>query len=130
MSDSDEKTQRPSWNFLNTRERRDSRREPIANIPVEIRLSAGSDDPDWAGSAVDINSTGIALVLPPDLHAGTHVYLSFDVGGESYSRLPGLIVRQERVGVGAVEFYELSTDDKTRLLSFLQHRSAPPKADD
>jgi len=37
------------------------------------------------------------------------------------------VVRQERVGVGAVEFHDWPVDDRMRLLTFLQDRSVPPE---
>lgn len=123
----DDRTQRPTWSFLNTRERRDSRRQPVSQIEVEIRLERDSSTPDWGGSAIDLNSTGMALVLPPELEMGTLVYLTFDLGSSSFDRLPGTIVRQDRVGVGAVQFQDWGVDDKMRLLTFLQEGSTPPE---
>ena len=106
--------------FLKTLERRLSRREPIAKISVKIRRSPDSMSPDWAGNAVDINESGMALVLPPELATGTPVFLSFKLGEAEFSRLPAEIVRQENVGIGAVRFVDWSDSDQLELVSYLQ----------
>ncbi len=122
----DDKTRRPIWSFLDAGERRESRRALIAKLEVEVRLEQSAEDPDWSGTAVDINASGLALVLPPELAPGTRVYLTFQLGGSKFSRLPGLVVRQDRVGVGAVEFEHWETKDQMRLRTFLEEQSAPP----
>ena len=122
MSDSDfpSGSKRKSWSFLKTRERRMSRREPIAKIYVTIRKSPDSATPDWAGTAVDVNSSGMALVLPPDLEAGTRVSLTFKLGEAEFSRVPAEIVRQDNVGVGAVRFVDWTHADELALITYLQ----------
>ena len=112
--------------FLSTPERRDSRREPIATVYVAIRESPDDEDPRWAGSAVDLNATGMALVLPPELPSNSRVYLSFRLGSDEYSRVPGTVVRHDVVGVGAVHFVDWSEEDKLALITYLQQAGSPP----
>ena len=124
--ESDNKSRRPTWSFLNAGERRESRRTLIAKLEVEVRLEHSAEDPDWSGTAVDINASGLALVLPPELAPGTRVYLTFQLGSSKFSRLPGLVVRQDRVGVGAVTFEDWETKHQMRLRTFLEEQLAPP----
>ena len=128
MSESDfpNGSRRKGWSFLKTDERRTSRREPIAKIYVRIRRSPDSESPDWAGTAVDVNSTGMALVLPPDLATGTRVFLTFELGEVAFSRVPGEIVRQDTVGIGAVRFADWSESDRLKLASYLQESTRGP----
>ncbi len=128
--ESDDKTRRPSYGFLSAGDRRESRRTSITKLEVEVRLEHSSEDPDWSGTAVDINASGLALVLPPELAPGTRVFLSFQLGSSKFSRLPGLVVRQDRVGVGAVTFDDWETKYKLRLHTFLEEQSAPPTQSD
>ncbi len=118
-------SKRKGWSFLKTRERRMSRREPIAKIYVEIRRSADSEIPDWAGTAVDVNSNGMALVLPPDMATGTRVSLSFALGEVEFSCVPAEVVRQDVVGVGAVRFVDWSDADQLELLAYLETTDGP-----
>jgi hypothetical protein len=99
----------------------------VAKLEVEIRLDPSAENPDWSGTAVDVNASGLALVLPPELAPGTRVFLTFQLGSSKFSRLPGLVVRQDRVGVGAVEFKDWETADMMRLRTFLQEQSSPPQ---
>ena len=124
--ESDDKTRRPTYSFLNAGERRESRRTLIAELEVEVRLEPSAEDPDWSGTAVDVNVSGLALVLPPELPPGTRVFLTFQLGSSKFHRLPGLVVRQDRVGVGAVTFEDWETKDKMRLRTFLEEQFAPP----
>lgn len=112
--------------FLATPERRRSRREPIATVHVEIRSSPDEEDPQWAGSAVDLNASGMALVLPPELESGARVFLTFQLGKVTFSRVHGDVVRQDAVGVGAVRFVDWNDEDKLALISYLQEAGAPP----
>ncbi len=125
-SDFPSESQRKGWSFLKTPERRLSRREPIARIYVKIRRSPDSEKPDWAGTAVDVNGSGMALVLPPDLATGTRVFLSFELGDVEFSRVPGEIVRQDVVGVGAVRFVDWSDSDQLELVSYLRKSTRGP----
>ena len=112
-------SKRPEAVLPETLERRLSRREPLA-ILVMIRRSADSESPDWAGNAADINDSGMALVLPPELATGTVVFLSFKLGDNEFSGVPAEIVRQESVGIGAVHFVDWSDADRLELVSYLQ----------
>ena len=128
MSESDfpNESPRKGWSFLKTRERRRSRREPIAKIYVRIHRSPDSQRPDWAGTAVDVNSSGMALVLPPELATGTRVFLSFKLGDAEFSRMPGEIVRQDTVGIGAVRFVDWPDSEQLDLASYLQESNSGP----
>lgn len=123
--DSDSKPE-AKHGFFSTPERRDSRREPIATVHVAIRESPDDEDPRWAGSAVDLNATGMALVLPPELGSNSRVYLSFRLGNDTYSRVPGTVVRQDAVGIGAVHFVDWTEEDKLALITYLQQAGSPP----
>jgi len=112
--------------FLATPERRRSRREPIANVQVEISSSPDEKKPQWAGTAVDLNASGMALVLAPELESGARVFLTFELGKETFKRVQGTVVRQDAVGVGAVRFVEWNDEDKLALISYLQEAGAPP----
>ena len=112
--------------FLATPERRRSRREPIATVHVEIRSSPDEKEPQWAGTAVDLNSSGMALVLAPELESGSRVFLTFKLGKESFQRVQGNIVRQDAVGVGAVRFVDWNDEDKLALITYLQEAGSPP----
>jgi hypothetical protein len=124
--ESNDKTS-PTYGFLSAGDRRESRRTLVAKLEVEIRLDPSAENPDWSGTAVDVNASGLALVLPPELAPGTRVFLTFQLGSSKFSRLPGLVVRQDRVGVGAVEFKDWETADMMRLRTFLQEQSSPPQ---
>ncbi len=124
--ESDDKRRSSAYGFLNAGDRRESRRSLIAKLEVEVRLERSTEDPDWSGTAIDINVSGLALVLPPELAPGTRVFLSFQLGNSKFYRLPGLVVRQDRVGVGAVEFEDWETAELMRLRTFLEEQAAPP----
>ena len=128
MSDSNlpDGSQRKGWSFLKTRERRMSRRSNIAKIYVTIRRSPDSVEPDWAGTAVDLNGNGMALVLPPEMPTGTQVSLSFKLDDVKFSRVPAVVVRQDHVGVGAVRFLEWSDADQLELLTYLEKTTDGP----
>ena len=119
MSDTDD--------FLPSGERRLTERAPIADVYVEMRREPDNEVPDWAGSAVDINASGMALVLPPDLQPGERVYLSFQLDELAvFEAVPGMVVRQDFVGVGAVRFEEWTETDQLALISYLQAKDSPP----
>lgn len=103
-----------------TIERRQSMREPIAKTSVRIRRSPDSEIPDWAGSGIDINNGGMALVLPLKLAAGTRLFLNFELGDAEFSRVPVEIVRQESIGISAVRFSGWSDSDRLELGSYLK----------
>ena len=115
-----------SSTFLATPERRQSRRRPIATVHVEIRSSPDQKEPQWAGSAVDLNASGMALVLPPELESGARVFLTFQLGDETFVRVQGDVVRQDAVGVGAVRFVDWNDGNKLALITYLQEVGAPP----
>ena len=125
--DSEQPSSPPYSNLLRPRERRLSRREPIATIHVEMRQSKNAEQPDWAGSAVDLNASGMALVLPSELEAGARVFLSFRLGESSvFDCVPGLVVRQDQAGIGAVRFVDWGETDQLALVSYLQESGSPP----
>ena len=100
--------------------RRLSPREPIAKIIVMIRRSRDSESPDCAGNGVDISDSGMAVVLPLNLAAGSRVYLDFKLGDAAFSRVPAEIVRQDNAGISAVRFVDWSDSQQLELASYLQ----------
>lgn len=103
-----------------TEERRASKRSPIVNIYVEMRTDDAAEGPQWAGSAIDVNEGGMALVLPPDLSPGDRIYLSFRIGdGPTLEGVRATVVRQEGVGVGAVRFELLSDSARQVIRDYL-----------
>jgi len=125
MSEEGEAKQRVTFSFLRTAERRTTQREPIADVHVEMRTTPDAAEPTWAGSGIDISTTGMALVLPPELAPGTRVYLSFRLpSGPSFYALPAMIVRQDRVGCGAVRFVDWSDVERRALADHLDEDDA------
>ena len=90
-------------------------------VKVEIELAAEPIPVGWAGSAIDINCDGMALMLPDGVQRGCPLMLSFQADGDtSFRRVPARVVHHEAAfGWGAVEFADWSTEDTLSLLSFL-----------
>lgn len=101
--------------------KRRSQRLPIPFVRVEIELAEEPIQVGWAGSAIDINCDGMALMLPSDLGPGRPLMLSFSTHDDtSFKRVPARVVRYDAAtGSGAVEFSDWNTDDTLALLNFL-----------
>lgn len=99
-------------------QQRRRRRLPIHDILVAI------DAPDvteshWVVDALDINSLGLGLVLPPELPEGTAVELTFKLRDDAvFSRLPA-VVRHQMGSSGGVSFESWPAPARLKLLEFL-----------
>ncbi len=96
---------------------RRSRRASVHGLLVAIDAPDLSSDP-WVVDAIDINSNGLGLVLPPELLEGTRVLLSFALGEHEFSRLPATV--RHRMGTsGGVRFGVWPDADRLKLLEHL-----------
>lgn len=96
---------------------RRTRRVPIHGHFVAIDAPGISSEP-WVVDAIDLNSSGVGLVLPPELLEGTEVLLSFRLGDQEFSRLPATVQHQTGVS-GGLRFGTWSADERLRLLEYL-----------
>ncbi len=100
-----------------TARRRRTRRASIHGLLIAIDAPEISSEP-WVVDAIDINSNGMGLVLPPELLADTRVLLSFKLDHYEFSRLPAVV--QHKVGVsGGVRFETWPTSERFKLLEYL-----------
>ncbi len=98
--------------------RRRMGRAPIHGVLVAIDAPAIFEHP-WVVDALDINSHGLGLVLPPELPEGTQVLLSFKLSeANEFSRVPAIVLHQLGVS-GGVRFDLWSDVDRLKLLEFL-----------
>jgi hypothetical protein len=103
-------------------ERRRSRRQPIPSVLVAVETPRNGADA-YVAAAVDINADGIGLVLPPEIHAGDEVLLTFELDPElTFERLPSTVVRGASAGAGAIGFRRWPVDERLRLVGHLALR--------
>ena len=69
---------------------RRTRRAAVNGLLVAVDAPELSSDP-WVVDAIDINASGLGLVLPPELLEGTEVLLSFRLDEHEFSRLPAVV---------------------------------------
>ncbi len=102
--------------------RRQMRRLPVAGLLVALDAPDVSEDP-WVVDAIDVNSRGMGLVLPPELIPGTRVGLSCKLGeGCELSRLPATVLHARSDNVGAVGFEPWPSSERIKLLEYLVSR--------
>lgn len=100
--------------------RRQSRRTPIHDLLVAIDAIEIAPEP-WVVDAIDINSRGMGLVLPPELPEGAPVLLSFKLDEDlHFSRLPATVLHRMTVS-GGVRFDAWPAEDRLKLLEYLVH---------
>ena len=98
--------------------RRHRLRTPIHGLLVAIDAPEIAGDP-WVVDAIDINSRGLGLVLPPELPAGASVLLSFRLGENlEFSRMPATVLHRLTVS-GAVRFDAWPDSERLKLLEYL-----------
>ncbi len=98
--------------------RRQRLRTPIHGLLVAIDAPEIAADP-WVVDAIDINSRGLGLVLPPELPAGAAVMLSFRLDEEiEFSRLPATVLHRMTVS-GGVRFESWPESERLKLLEYL-----------
>ncbi|MCP3958795.1 MAG: PilZ domain-containing protein [bacterium] len=93
------------------------RRAPMHGVLVAIDAPELSSEP-WVVDAIDLNSNGMGLVLPPELLEGTRVLLSFKLTDHDFSRLPATVLYQMGVS-GGVRFDDWPLEDRVKLLEWL-----------
>lgn len=104
------------------RSRRQARRMPLGGLLVAIDAPDVSPEP-WVVDAIDVNSQGMGLVLPPELPAGSRVDLSFKLGDSAeFSRLPATVLHSRSDSVGAVGFEPWPPAERLELLEYLVRR--------
>ncbi len=97
---------------------RRKRRDLIHGVLVAIDAPEVSDKP-WVADAIDINSAGLGLVLPPELPESTRVLLSFELADDvRFSRLPAT-VRHQLGASGGVRFEGWPGPERQKLLEYL-----------
>lgn len=73
----------------------------------------------WVVDAIDISSSGMGLVLPPEIEEGRRVLLSFELDDTTrFSRVPAL-VRHQMTQSGGVEFKQWPSAERLKLLEYL-----------
>ncbi|MEM7351432.1 MAG: PilZ domain-containing protein [Acidobacteriota bacterium] len=100
-----------------THRQRRTRRVPIHGHFVAIDAPEVSSEP-WVVDAIDLNSSGVGLVLPPELLEGTGVLLSFRLGSHDFSRLPATVQHQTGVS-GGLRFGTWPEAERLKLLEYL-----------
>ena len=100
--------------------RRRAQRLPTGDLLVAVDAPEIAAEP-WVVTAIDINSLGMGLVLPPELLEGTRVMLSFKLAGDTeFSRLPATVAHYgPTAGGGGVRFDAWPADKRLELLEFL-----------
>ena len=100
--------------------RRRARRLPTGDLLVAVDAPEVAAKP-WVVAAIDVNSLGMGLVLPPELREGTRVLLSFKLDDEcEFSRLPATVVHYGPTGGGGgVRFDAWPSADRLGLLEVL-----------
>jgi PilZ domain len=102
--------------------RRQVRRLPLGGLLVAIDAPEVSPQP-WVVEAIDLNSRGMGLMLPPELPPGARVALTFKLGGGfEASRLPATVLHSRSDGVGAVGFEPWPDAERLELLEYLVGR--------
>jgi PilZ domain len=102
------------------------RRAPIHGMLVAIDAPELSSDP-WVVDGIDLSSSGMGLVLPPELLQGTRVLLSFRLGDHEISRLPATVQHKEGIS-GGVRFDDWPDSERLKLLEHLVSvYESPPK---
>lgn len=92
----------------------------IHGILVAIDAPDLSSHP-WVVDAIDISSSGMGLVLPPEIEEGRRVLLSFELDDHTrFSRVPAL-VRHQMTQSGGVEFKQWPSAERLKLLEYLVH---------
>ena len=98
--------------------RRQRLRTPIHGLLVAIDAPEVAGDP-WVVDAIDINSRGLGLVLPPELPAGASVFLTFKLAEDlEFSRVPATVLHRLTVS-GAVRFEPWPESERLKLLEYL-----------
>ena len=106
---------------------RRTRRAPIHGLLVAIDAPELSSDP-WVVDGIDLSSSGMGLVLPPELLEGTRVLLSFRLGEHELSRLPATVQHKQGVS-GGVIFEAWPDSERLKLLEHLvAFYESPPSA--
>ncbi len=101
--------------------RRNAVRIPIHGLLVAIDAPEIAGDA-WVVDAIDINSRGLGLVLPPELPTGASVMLSFKLGDDlEFSRLPATVLHRLTVS-GGVRFEPWPAAERLKLLEYLVRR--------
>ncbi len=96
---------------------RHARRATVHGLLVAIDAPDLSSEP-WVVDAIDLSSSGLGLVLPPELLEDARVLLSFRLGEHDFSRLPAVV--RHRLGVaGGVRFEPWPAADRLKLLEYL-----------
>lgn len=93
-------------------------RRPIGGVFVAIDAPEVAQQP-WVVDAIDLSSEGLGLVLPPELHEGAEVFLTFVLDDVEFARVPAVVRHREGQGGGGVQFGEWDEDDRLRLLESL-----------
>ena len=96
---------------------RRTRRAAVNGLLVAIDAPELSSDP-WVVDVIDINASGLGLVLPPELLEGTQVLLSFRLDEHEFSRLPA-VVRHKLGTSGGMRFEPWPEHERLKLLAFL-----------
>ncbi len=109
----------PTAGTLNDSEnRRGRRRWLIHGTLVALDAPAIADHP-WVVDAIDLNSSGMGMVLPAELAEGTEVLLSFKLGeAVEFSQLPA-VVRHQLGSSGGVRFSPWPASERLKLLEWL-----------
>jgi PilZ domain len=94
------------------------RRLGIHGVLVAIDAPEVSSHP-WVVDAIDISSSGMGLVLPPEIEEGRRVLLSFKLDDYlQFSRLPAA-VRHQMTASGGVAFEGWPSAERLKLLEYL-----------
>ena len=101
-----------------TAETRNTRRRPIHGVLVALDAPTVADQP-WVVDAIDINGSGMGVVLPPEIPEGTDILLSFKLAEEvEFSRMPASVRHQ--VGLsGGLRFGPWPASERLKLLEWL-----------
>lgn len=98
--------------------RRSTRRVAIHGVLVALDAPNVATRP-WVVDAIDLNGSGMGLVLPPELPEGTEVKLSFKLSAEvELSQMPA-VVRHQEGSSGGVVFAVWPQSERLKLLEWL-----------
>ena len=99
-------------------ETRHTRRRPIHGVLVALDAPSVSDQP-WVVDAIDINASGMGVVLPPDIPEGTDIFLSFRLDDAvEFSRMPA-VVRHQLGTSGGIRFGAWPDSERLKFLEWL-----------
>ncbi len=106
--------------------KRESGRQAIPQVLVELRRNIDSATPDWINLASNISLRGMLVHLPPEVRMGDLLYVGFTLGDPrtSFIGLEAIVIRRGSGGLGVLGFPAWPLEKQNELAAWLQERAA------